>query len=228
MGYIGVITHLLTSWDIQVGAKRWGGVKWRRGSPPKSNKSPLKINDWKMTCPFEMVPFLGDVRYFSEGVGHFVKGESEVTNPDKNYLSKSIFLTFQFSTLNSHPPPQKRETLNLKNASTIKIFSSWWLNQPLWKILVKMDIFPNFRGEKKKYLSCHHRVLCFPNHALLFGALLWVAPNNASPPAWRVACQDVPKVQQNGWLQLHPKLPRWWGWPENPWRVAMEVKRLVG
>ena len=164
MGYIGVITHLLTSWDIQVGAKRWGGVKWRRGSPPKSNKSPLKINDWKMTCPFEMVPFLGDVRYFSEGVGHFVKGESEVTNPDKNYLSKSIFLTFQFSTLNSHPPPQKRETLNLKNASTIKIFSSWWLNQPLWKIWVKMgSSSPLFGVKRPTYLSCHHLgMVCMP------------------------------------------------------------------
>ena len=26
---------------------------------------------------------------------------------------------------------------------------SWWLNQPFWKIFVKMDIFPIFRGEKK-------------------------------------------------------------------------------
>ena len=34
----------------------------------------------------------------------------------------------------------------------------WWLNQPIWKILVKMGIFPNFRGEHKKYLSCHHLV----------------------------------------------------------------------
>ena len=34
--------------------------------------------------------------------------------------------------------------------------SSWWLNQPIWKIWVKMGIFPNFRGEHKKYLSCHH------------------------------------------------------------------------
>ena len=25
----------------------------------------------------------------------------------------------------------------------------WWLNQPIWKILVKMGILPNFRGENK-------------------------------------------------------------------------------
>ena len=28
-----------------------------------------------------------------------------------------------------------------------------WLNQPIWKILVKMGIFPNFRGENRKYLK---------------------------------------------------------------------------
>ena len=34
---------------------------------------------------------------------------------------------------------------------------SWWLNQPIWKIWVKNGfIFPNFRDENKKYLSCHH------------------------------------------------------------------------
>ena len=31
--------------------------------------------------------------------------------------------------------------------------TSWWLNQPLWKILVKMGILPNFRGENKTYLK---------------------------------------------------------------------------
>ena len=39
--------------------------------------------------------------------------------------------------------------------------SSWWLNQPQLKnMLVKMgSIFPKFRGENKKYLSCHHLVI---------------------------------------------------------------------
>ena len=36
----------------------------------------------------------------------------------------------------------------------LPIWSSWWF-QPIWKILVTMGIFPNFRGEKTKYLSCH-------------------------------------------------------------------------
>ena len=29
---------------------------------------------------------------------------------------------------------------------------------PFEKYLCKMDHFPNFRGENKKYLSCHHQV----------------------------------------------------------------------
>ena len=28
--------------------------------------------------------------------------------------------------------------------------SSWWFNQPIWNILVKIGIFPNFRGENEK------------------------------------------------------------------------------
>ena len=30
--------------------------------------------------------------------------------------------------------------------------TSWWF-QPIWKILVKLDHFPNFRGENKKSLK---------------------------------------------------------------------------
>ena len=44
------------------------------------------------------------------------------------------------------------------NRQSKKNITRWWLNQPIWKILVKNGfIFPNFRGEhSKKYLSCHH------------------------------------------------------------------------
>ena len=31
-------------------------------------------------------------------------------------------------------------------------FSTWWF-QPIWKILVKLDHFRNFRGENKKYIE---------------------------------------------------------------------------
>ena len=39
-----------------------------------------------------------------------------------------------------------------KQSKSIMRSSSWWF-QPLWKILVKMGIFPKFRGENKTYLK---------------------------------------------------------------------------
>ena len=36
--------------------------------------------------------------------------------------------------------------------------NSWWLNQSIWKIWVKLDHFPKDLGEHKTYLSCHHPV----------------------------------------------------------------------
>ena len=36
--------------------------------------------------------------------------------------------------------------------------TGWWF-QPIWKILVKLEIFPKVRGENEKYLSCHHLVM---------------------------------------------------------------------
>ena len=39
----------------------------------------------------------------------------------------------------------------LKKNSVGLVFST-----PLKNMLVKLDHFPNFRGENKKYLSCHH------------------------------------------------------------------------
>ena len=35
------------------------------------------------------------------------------------------------------------------------VISGWWF-QPVWKIFVKMGIFPYFRDENKKCLRCHH------------------------------------------------------------------------
>ena len=32
---------------------------------------------------------------------------------------------------------------------------SWWLNQPIWKIWVKLDHFPKVRGENETYLKPH-------------------------------------------------------------------------
>ena len=44
------------------------------------------------------------------------------------------------------------EPASLVISFTFISFPSWWLNQPLWKILVKMGIFPNM-GENKKTLK---------------------------------------------------------------------------
>ena len=49
--------------------------------------------------------------------------------------------------------------ISKKTQKTGSKFSSWWLNQPMWKnMLVKLDHFQG-RGGNKKYLSCHHLVL---------------------------------------------------------------------
>ncbi len=41
---------------------------------------------------------------------------------------------------------------SVKSRNLATLYSSWWF-QPLWKIFVKMGIFPNFWGENKKYLK---------------------------------------------------------------------------
>ena len=40
--------------------------------------------------------------------------------------------------------------------------SSWWLNQPIWKILIRqIGSSPQGSGWKQKYLSCHHLEMVF-------------------------------------------------------------------
>ena len=34
--------------------------------------------------------------------------------------------------------------------------TSWWLNQPIWKNISQIGLFPQVVGENKTYLSCHH------------------------------------------------------------------------
>ena len=67
----------------------------------------------------------------------------------------------------------KRVEAGFKSSWFIKFqarfISSWWF-QPTWKILVKLDHFPNFWGETKKYLSCHHLVF--------WGGLEKITPRN--------------------------------------------------
>ena len=70
-------------------------------------------------------------------------------------LSHPIRYAVQFKR---QPKNKALFTSRIKDLGTIPIHSlySWWLNQPIWKIFVKLDHFPKFRGEHKKCLSCHH------------------------------------------------------------------------
>ena len=69
--------------------------------------------------------------------------------------------------------------------------TSWWLNQPSWNICVSQNgfIFPkyNFRGENKKYLSCHHLAKsCLENRSIGFAPPreIWRLQLNPSATPW--------------------------------------------
>ena len=135
-----------------------------------------------MTFPFEMVPLLGDVRYFSEG-GKIIAWKVRVklpiptkTNLSKIDLSHIPILNIEFTS----PSKKTRGTLNLKkcfNHKTSFLVGGW--TNPFEKYARQNGfIFPDFRGEKKKYLSCHHLVLCFPKPCPSFRGVA----KNAVPP----------------------------------------------
>ena len=54
--------------------------------------------------------------------------------------------------------PRCRDNHSDRGNDLLEIQTSWWLNQPIWKICSSswVKIFPNFRGENEKHLSCHH------------------------------------------------------------------------
>ena len=55
----------------------------------------------------------------------------------------------------SEIPHQQKKTATQEamNAQNDALLSSWWLNQPIWKILVNLDHFPKDRGENEKCLK---------------------------------------------------------------------------
>ena len=62
-----------------------------------------------------------------------------------------------------------------RRGSAILCFNfSWWF-QPIWKILVKLEIFPNFRAENKTYLKPPPRSMVFPTVAWLVFEIPWLA-----------------------------------------------------
>ena len=92
------------------------------------------------------------------------------------WSEKNLLQTIQLKTL-SFDTSEPQISAEWHSDSSVRWFN--WSHQPLeqeipfWKpimaslvggfnpsekILVKMGIFPNFRGENKQYLSCHHLV----------------------------------------------------------------------
>ena len=82
------------------------------------------------------------------------------------YLSTLHPVTLGASILRATPDPKytglsytneiHKEICKPFQPNPKKYVASWWLNQPLKHMLVKLDRFPNFRGKNKKSLSCHH------------------------------------------------------------------------
>ena len=76
------------------------------------------------------------------------------------------------------------------------ILYSWWF-QPIWKTQVKLDHFPNFRGENRHFLRCHHLVsLGFLGKKSEVGQLLlpWNSPSPTPRSAWQAGHGWVPLI----------------------------------
>ena len=113
------------------------------------------------------------------------------------FFTLPVFL-FYSSLLSIHRP-----FLNLQ--TFWESIAGWWLNQPIWKIWVKMGIFPNFRDEHKKYLKPPPRLaLPFP--------FPWPSPNpQPSTPRWST-CRDAEEerwAQRPAWLCGSPQSFQW-------------------
>ena len=102
--------------------------------------------------------------------------------------------------------PTFSESFRKKNGDKKKTKknSSWWLNQPIWKICEPSNWVPfppsNFRGEnfiqKIFELSCTWKLSCPYNFPLTFN----------SKSSWRnvpnAQADDIPSNKKGGWLQI--------------------------
>ena len=66
-------------------------------------------------------------------------------------------------------PHEEIQRWDRKNAARIGV-SGWWLNQPIWKILVKIGSFPQIGVENEKYLKPP------PRFSNCCNKLLWISP----------------------------------------------------
>ena len=71
--------------------------------------------------------------------------------------------------------------------------ASWWLNQLLWKILVKMGIFPNFRGEHQKIFELPPPRRLYPHRNR------WPQRILRKTFAWTRVAKWTPKIRWTRW-----------------------------
>ena len=114
------------------------------------------------------------------------------------------------------------QNLNKQNTSAKKIRHHkvyYWIGgfNPFEKYQSKWDFFPNFRGKKKKCLSCHHKVYsgllnknCFPSspdRMIRMTNLFWGTPTAliaallpvCSSAAWSPSTQESNKTPTYPW-----------------------------
>ena len=102
-------------------------------TPWKFNSSPLKNDGWKTTFLLGWYIFRGYVK-LPEGTCFFVHPIwiAGISSINTSWFDKAPVLNYRY---------------DFKPSCCL----GWWLNQPIWKIrLVKLDNFPNFRGENYK------------------------------------------------------------------------------
>ena len=95
---------------------------------------------------------------------HVYKKRLEERTSQENRLEKGTPYPKRLEKKNNTLPKEVRfekeplkhlyvQKIKLTN-SPLKSMTSWWLNQPNWKIFVKLDHLPRYRGEnRKKYLK---------------------------------------------------------------------------
>ena len=97
-----------------------------------------------------------------------------------------------------------------------QLYTSWWLNQPIWKKIVKLDHLTRVRDENKKYLSCHHLVYTAVSFLNMF---------------FHLATSDSGSHLYHPWTDLdrfkwHWRSGRQWHLPLS-WRWVMGVPRKI-
>ena len=104
---------------------------------------PLRNDGWKRKkILFKMVPFKGDNLNFVGGHGLW---------------TRHVRLNFRGATRakGMGPVALASPVRRISNTGIGKMegFSGWWLNQPTWKIWVKLGIISPNRSENKKYVK---------------------------------------------------------------------------